>query len=65
MKAYLITTGGLFGLLAAVHLVATVDHAQRLMDDPWFIVEGPGLGVLAGALAFWAWRLVRRAAPDS
>jgi hypothetical protein len=59
MKAYLATTGGLFALLGAAHLWLTLDHWRRLADDPWFILEGPGIGVIAAALAFWAWRLAR------
>jgi hypothetical protein len=60
MKAYLITTGTLFGLLASAHLLRTVVEWRRLMADPWFILEGPGIGVAAGALSVWAWRLLAR-----
>jgi len=59
MKGYLITTGGLFALLASAHLLRTFVDWQRLTDDPWFILEGPGIGAIAGALAAWAWRLHR------
>lgn len=62
MKAYLITTGSIFGLIALAHLARTVAESQRLGSDPWFYLEGPGLGVLAGALTLWAWRLLRRPA---
>ena len=58
MKPYLITTGSLFGLVAVAHLLRTIAEWSRVTTDPWFILEGPGLGVLAGALAFWAWRLL-------
>jgi len=64
MRAYLITTGALFALLAAAHLVLTLTQLQRLVDQPGFIVEGPGIGALAGALAIWAWRL-RRSLPGT
>jgi hypothetical protein len=40
MKAYLITTGTLFTLLALLHLWLTITHWQRLAD-PGFVVEGP------------------------
>ena len=60
MKAYLVVTGSIFALLAVAHLLRTVAEWPRLATDPWFIVEGPGLGVLGGALAFWAARLFRR-----
>ncbi len=58
MKPYLITTGSLFGLVAVAHLLRTIAEWSRLTTDPWFILEGPGLGVLAGAFAIWAWRLL-------
>ena len=57
MKPYLITTGSIFALLAVAHLVRTMAERSRLATDPWFIVEGPGIGVLAAAIAIWAWRL--------
>ncbi len=59
MKAYLITTGTLFGLLAVAHLLRTIVEWRRLTADPWFVVEGPGIGLAAGFLCFWAWRLLR------
>jgi hypothetical protein len=61
VKAYLITTGLLFGLLASVHLVLTVAERSRLADDPGFVVQGPGIGLLAATLSLWAWRLLWRA----
>jgi hypothetical protein len=62
MKAYLITTGSLFGVIALAHLARTIVEWSRLATDPWFVLEGPTLGVVAGALSFWAWRLLRPAA---
>jgi hypothetical protein len=59
MKAYLITTGSLFALLAVAHLLRTIAEWQRLAAEPWFILQGPGIGVLAVALALWAFRLLR------
>jgi hypothetical protein len=59
MKAYLITTGTLFALLASAHLVRTAVEWRRLAADPWFILEGPGIVIAAVALFFWAWRLLR------
>jgi hypothetical protein len=65
MKAYLLTTGMLFALLALAHLVRTVAEWPRLAVDPWFIVQGPVIGVVAGALCFWAWRLLRVSRPPT
>ncbi len=59
MKAYLLTTGILFALLALAHLMLTLADWPRLATDPWFIVQGPVIGVAAGAICFWAWRLLR------
>ena len=65
MKSYLLTTGGLFALLAVAHLMRTVAEWSRLRTDPGFILEGPGIGVLAAVIAWWAWRLLRRSTPAS
>jgi hypothetical protein len=35
LKAYLITTGSLFGLIALAHAARTVAEAGRLAADPW------------------------------
>jgi hypothetical protein len=59
VKAYLITTGSIFGLIALAHLLRTIAEWSRLSTDPWFYLEGPGLGVVAAAFSFWAWRLLR------
>jgi hypothetical protein len=60
LKAYLITTGSSFGLIALAHLAGTIAESQRLASDPWFYLEGPGLGLVAAALGLWAWRLLWR-----
>jgi len=62
-RRYFIVTGGLFALIAFAHLARTIDEWRRFATDPWFLVEGPGLGVVSGALAFWAWRLLRSSRP--
>jgi hypothetical protein len=62
MKAYLITTGTLCGILALAHIARTVAELRRLTTDVGFLLEGPGIGIVAGALSVWAWRLLRRAA---
>ena len=58
LKAYLVITGSIFGLIALAHAARTIAEAQRLGVDPWFYLEGPGLGVVAAALSGWAWRLL-------
>jgi hypothetical protein len=61
MKAYLITTGALFALLALLHFVRTIADWRRLATDHGFILEGPIIGLVAAALGLWAFRLFRRA----
>ena len=61
MKAYLITTGSLFGLLALVHLWRIIGEWPRLVTDPWQSLEAI-IGIAAAALCLWAWRLLRRSA---
>ena len=55
MKAYLISTGGLFGLITLVHLWRIVDEWPHLATDPWYLL----LTAAAAALCLWAWRLLR------
>ena len=62
MKAYLYTTGVLFAVVALAHMARTIAEVSRLRTDPGFIVEGPGLGLIAAAIAVWAWRLLRASA---
>jgi len=58
MRAYLITTATLFGLLALAHLWRSIAEWHRLADDPWFIVQGPIIGIAAAVLSVWALRLI-------
>jgi hypothetical protein len=59
MKSYLVTTGTLFGLLALAHLWRLIDAWPRLTSSPGEMLEA-GIGVVAAALCYWAWRLLRR-----
>ena len=61
MKAYLATTAALFSLLAFAHLARSIAEASRFSSDPWFWLEGPGIGLIGATLALWGWRLFRRA----
>jgi hypothetical protein len=54
MKAYLITTGTLFGLLTLVHIWRIVEE-RHLATDPWYLL----ITVAAAVLSVWAWRLFR------
>jgi len=56
MKAYVMTTGAVFGLLALVHLWRAVGEGPNLATDPWYVL----ITVVAAALCIWAARLVWR-----
>jgi uncharacterized membrane protein len=58
MKAYVRTTGVLFGLLAVAHVWRVFDEDPRLATDPWYIL----ITLAAAALSLWAWRLLRLSA---
>lgn len=53
MKAYLLTTGILFVLIAGAHIWEVVDRARLYVWD--FMIIGLGAG-----LAVWAWWLLLR-----
>ncbi len=55
MKAYVMTTGTVFGVLTLVHLWRIMEEGAHLATNPWFALVTVG----AGALCLWAWRLVR------
>jgi hypothetical protein len=54
MKAYLITSGTLFGLITLAHFLRVVMESPRLATDPWFVLTT----LAAGALCIWAFRLL-------
>jgi hypothetical protein len=55
MKAYVMTTGGIFGLLVVAHIWRIVEEGPRLARDPVYAL------ITAAAAAFfvWAWRVLR------
>ena len=54
MRAYLLTTGTVFGLLTVIHLWRMIGERQ-LASDPWYLV----VTALAAGFGLWAWRLLR------
>jgi hypothetical protein len=56
MKAYLWTTGVLFGLVTVAHVWRIAAERPQLAKEPWYI----GITILAAALCLWAFRLLRR-----
>ena len=55
MKAYVVTTGIIFALLALVHVWRMVVEGTQLLTNVWWV----GITVCAVALAVWAWCLLR------
>jgi hypothetical protein len=55
VKAYLVTTGSVFGLIVLAHVVRVVQEGPQMAGDPVFVL----FTAVAAALALWAWRLVR------
>lgn len=58
MKAYVTTTGVVFGLLFAVHIWRVIVEGTQLARDPFWVL----ITVLAGALSIWSLLVLRRSA---
>jgi hypothetical protein len=56
MKAYVITTGALFGLLVVAHIWRMIAENGQLATDPAYLA----ITFAAGALCLWAVRLLAR-----
>jgi hypothetical protein len=54
MKAYLVVTSTVFGLLTVIHLWRVVAESTRLAADPFFLA----ITLLSAALCVWACRLL-------
>jgi hypothetical protein len=55
MRAYVITTGAVFGLLTLMHVWRVIAEGVYLLKDPWWIL----ITLAAAALSLWAWRVLR------
>ena len=58
MKAYLIITGTVFGLVALMHLLHAISERSRLGTNPGEFLFMAALGIVAAALSVWAWCLL-------
>lgn len=56
MKAYLITTAIIFGLLTVVHIWRVIEEGTHLATEPWWVL----ITVVAAALCVWGLRLLWR-----
>jgi uncharacterized membrane protein len=59
MKAYVITTGAVFGLLTLAHVLRMVLEDARLATDPAYV----GVTAVSAALCAWSWHVLRRPHP--
>lgn len=55
MKAYIVTTGTIFGLLTVAHVWRVVEEGAHLATEPSFAI----MTLLSAALCVWAWRVFR------
>ena len=55
MRAYVIATGVIFGLVTVAHIWRIVDE-PNLAREPWFVL----LTIATAVLTVGAWRLARR-----
>ena len=55
MKAYVLTTGSVFGLIVLAHVARVVAEGSQLAKEPSFML----MTVAAAALCLWAWRVLR------
>jgi hypothetical protein len=55
VKAYVLTSGLLFGLLTLVHVWRVMEEGPGLASDPWYVL----ITLVAAALCVWAFRLLR------
>ena len=60
MRAYLITTGVLFALVAIAHVWRVIVESSALATDPWFVL----LTILAVGMSAWAFGLLRSTQPE-
>ena len=60
MKAYLISTGVLFVLMAAAHLFIVVKNYGDGDPDPWHVLAPAVVLLIAAAFSLWSFMLIRR-----
>ena len=55
MRAYVLTTGVIFGLLVAVHLWRLIEEGAQIVRNPWYTL----ITIVAAVLFGWSIRLLR------
>jgi hypothetical protein len=56
MRAYVLTTGVIFALLAIVHVWRAIAERGSIATDPWFLI----ITCIAAGLSVWAFMTLRR-----
>ena len=56
MRAYVMTTGVIFGLITLAHIWRAIEEGSRLATEPWYVL----VTVATAALCLWACRLLWR-----
>jgi hypothetical protein len=59
MKAYVMTTGTVFGLITLAHILRIIEEGPHLLTEPLWII----LTLAAAGMSVWAWRLLWNSAP--
>ena len=59
MKAYLVTTGIVFGLFALWHVFELASGLRSAATDSGFIIGVSLIILMTGAFSVWAFRLLR------
>lgn len=57
MRAYVITSGTIFALIVAAHILRAIAEWSHVMHEPFFIL----MTISAAALSAWAFSVVRSA----
>ncbi|HEY9382860.1 MAG TPA: hypothetical protein VIP80_05030 [Gemmatimonadales bacterium] len=57
MRAYVMTTGIVFGVLAAIHVWRFIEEGSQVARNPFFLA----ITIVAAGLCLWAVRLLRPA----
>jgi len=55
MKAYVVTTGTVFGLIVVAHVWRVLAEGPALARDPFYIL----VTIAAVILSVWAWRVLK------
>jgi hypothetical protein len=55
MRAYVMTSGGIFGLIVVAHILRMVEEGPQVARDPLYVIAT----VVAVAFSVWAFLLLR------